>query len=148
MTSVCPLSKGRLASASDDTVCIWDLESDNNPYVLNAHTDIVNSVCYLGDRYLASASHDITLGIWDMNSRKLLSLLEGHTSPVLSVCYLGDGLLASASWDNTLRLWDIRRTLNIKVQNRPRSLVGNQRPQSLIKTISRKSQKNIGSGIH
>ena len=105
--SVCALSDGRLASASDDnTVRVWDASSGACLRVLEGHTRYVYSVCTLSDGRLASASWDKTVRVWDASSGACLRVLEGHTGWVYSVCALSDGWLASASYDNTVRVWD------------------------------------------
>jgi len=79
---------------------------------LTGHTDYVNSLAYLGNNLLASASDDKTIKIWNIENGKCLKTLTGHTDYVYSLAYLGNNLLAANNNDDkTLKdtNWTYRR---------------------------------------
>jgi WD40 repeat protein len=103
----------RLASASGNTVKLWDAQSGEETLTLKGFTnDIVRSVAFSPDgKRLASASSD-TVKLWDTQSGEETRTLKGHTNIqflcVMSVAFSPDGKrLASASGDGTLKVWDI-----------------------------------------
>ena len=98
-----------LASASDDnTIQLWNLQSQTLEGTLRGHTDSVLSVAFSPDGLLlVSASTDNTVRLWNPQLQTSEGTLRGHTDSVLSVAFSPDGLLlASASADNTVRLWN------------------------------------------
>ncbi|MEG4070857.1 AAA-like domain-containing protein, partial [Microcoleus sp. Pol11C2] len=101
----------RLASASsDNTIQLWDLQSQKPIATLNGHSNAVRSVAWSPDgKRLASASSDHTIKLWNLQSQKPIATLIGHSSSVRSVAWSPDGLtLASASSDNTIKLWNLQ----------------------------------------
>ncbi|MBL9102329.1 MAG: pentapeptide repeat-containing protein [Myxococcales bacterium] len=97
-----------LASASDDSVRIWDAASGACLSFLLGHKNVVQSVAWSPDgRRLASASEDKSVRIWDAASGACLFCLQDHENAVWSVAWSPDGrYLASASDDNSVRIWD------------------------------------------
>ena len=98
-----------IASGSvDNTIQLWDPNTQTLQATLRGHTGIVLSVVFSPDgSLLASGSVDDTVRLWDPNTQTLQATLQGHTGDVLNVAFSPDGLLlASGSADGTLRLWD------------------------------------------
>jgi WD40 repeat protein len=100
-------SDGTLASASNDTVRLWDTAGKELP-ALSGHSR-VNSVAFSPDgKTLASASWDTTVKLWETATGKELGTLVGHSYAVSGVAFSPDGkALASTSADKTVKLWDI-----------------------------------------
>ena len=99
-----------LASGSvDNTVQLWNHDTQTLLSTLREHTDSVVSVAFSPDgSLLASGSADDTIRLWNPITDTLLATLRGHTSDVLSVAFSPDGsLLASGGADGTVRLWNI-----------------------------------------
>ncbi|MEG4796631.1 AAA-like domain-containing protein, partial [Microcoleus sp. LAD1_D1] len=100
-----------LASASwDNTIKLWNLQSQKPIATLTGHSDSVRSVAFSPDgKTLATASDDKTIKLWDLQSQKELATLKGHSDSVNSVAFSPDGkTLATASDDKTIKLWDLQ----------------------------------------
>ena len=109
-----------LASASwDQTVRLWDVETEQLLYTLTGHTRGVVSVAFSPDGgTLASASWDSTIQLWNPYTGGHKKTLAGYYSDgVESVVFSPDGkMLASGSADQTVLLWNtttwqVERTL-------------------------------------
>jgi WD40 repeat protein len=98
----------KLASASDDTIKLWDASSGECLQTFTGHSNWVNSVAFSQDsKKLASASDDNTIKLWDASSGEYLQTFIGHSNRVNSVAFSHDSTkLASASYDKTIKLWD------------------------------------------
>jgi len=100
-----------LASASyDNTIKVWNLQSEKPIATLAGHSSSVYSVAFSPDgKTLASASYDKTIKVWDLQSQKPIATLAGHSSSVHSVAFSPDGkTLASASYDKTIKVWNLQ----------------------------------------
>ena len=108
-----------LASGSwDQTVRLWDVETEQLLHILTDHTGEVNSVAFsLDGGTLASGSWDGTIRLWNPNTGKLKRTLTDNMGGVGSVVFSPDGkMLASGSADAKIRLWNtttwqVERTL-------------------------------------
>jgi WD40 repeat protein len=100
-----------LASASEDnTIKLWNLESQKPIATLTGHSSSVLSVAFSRDGLtLAAASADKTIKVWNLQSQKPIATLTGHSREVNSVAFSRDGLtLASASADKTIKVWNLQ----------------------------------------
>ena len=97
-----------LASASGNTVYLWDTATGAAVRTLEGHGNGVNAVVFSPNgSLLASVSWDRTVRLWDPATGAAVRTLEGHGNSVTAVAFSRDGrLLASASVDKTVRLWD------------------------------------------
>ena len=109
-----------LASASwDQTVRLWDTETEQLLHILTGHTRGVVSVAFSPDGdTLASASWDSTIQLWNPHTGEHKKTLSGYYSDgVESITFSPDGkMLASGSADQTVLLWNtttwqVERTL-------------------------------------
>jgi small GTP-binding protein len=73
---------------------------------LQGHDNYVESVSWMADGRLISASHDRTVRIWDVDRASETNVLEAHTSPVTSCSLSCDGAyLATRDLLGSVRLW-------------------------------------------
>ena len=101
-----------LASASkDNTIKLWNLQTQTEIKTLTGHSNWVNSIAFSPDgKTLASASNDKTIKLWNLQTPEIKTLTR-HSAEVNSVAFSPDGkTLASASNDNTIKLWNLLQT--------------------------------------
>lgn len=86
-------------------------EDTNNFKKYTGHQGAVNSIRFLDQFFMISASSDSLILLWDLNGQgKALNNYHDHSSEILGldVCELNPNFFASASGDTTVKLWDIR----------------------------------------
>ena len=101
-----------LASASGQTIMLWDAAMGKELAAFRGHTSGVYSVAYRPDgKTLASGSMDTTIKLWDVATGKELATLKGRPDAdvVCTVAYSPDGkTLASGGWDGAVMLWNVK----------------------------------------
>ena len=107
------LDSQTLASGSaDNTVRLWDVETDTHKATFTGHTDIVVSVAFSPDgSLLASGSDDNTIILWDVDTGEPKTTFIAHTNGINDVAFSPDGkTLASCGYrdDTTVKLWDVK----------------------------------------
>jgi len=95
-------------SSLDDTVTIYDLQTQNISLTLQ-YSSSIHWVSWSPDgSRIATASLDSKVQIWSAANGSLLSTFNGHSASVEIVDWSPDGTrLASGSADGTIRIWDI-----------------------------------------
>ena len=97
-----------ISGGSDHTICVFDLDADQEVHRLVGHDRIVTSVALSPDeKWLASGSTDYSVRLWNMQSGECVAIFE-HESLVSAVRFSVDGqAVVSSSADKTVRAWDI-----------------------------------------
>ncbi len=96
----------RLFSGSDDnTIKIWDLNTNTCTATLQGHNGSVESLALDGQR-LISGSYKGAIEIWDLNTNTCTATLLGHNGNVRSLALDGQRLF-SCSEDTTIKIWDL-----------------------------------------
>ena len=98
-----------LASGSwDQTVRLWDVETEQLLHTLTGHTSEVMTVAFsLDGETLVSGSWDSTIRLWNPQTGQLKRTLTDHNGGIGMIAFSPDGtLLASGSTDQTVRLWN------------------------------------------
>ena len=107
--------------SSDNTVKLWDMETQANIGTLEGHLNYINVVSFSPDGMrLASCSGDNTVRLWDMETHTEIATLGGHERSVLGVAFSPDGTrLASGGRgelndaDGQVKLWEVETQTNI-----------------------------------
>lgn len=86
------------------TIELWDTTLDQQPTILEHHTQWVDSLMWSPDgTMLASGSEDKTIKVWNRESVTVTHTLIGHTDAVRCVAWSPDGhLLASSAYDKII----------------------------------------------
>jgi WD40 repeat protein len=101
-----------ISASSDNTMCLWNLNTDKSIY-LAGHTNDVLQIIELtafNEDYIASCSADCNIKIWSLKETNSVMKLSGHSNCVSMILHLDKfdkELLLSSSLDCTLRLWNI-----------------------------------------
>jgi U4/U6 small nuclear ribonucleoprotein PRP4 len=98
-----------LASCSgDNSVRIFDLRKKENVDILTAHTKLVSSVKFGGQRgdTLMTAGYDCVARVWRTSDFKIVKNLPLHETRIMAADMSKDGLfIATACYDRTFKLW-------------------------------------------
>jgi WD40 repeat protein len=111
-----------LATSSDRTVRVLDLDDAREVKLLLGHADRVHGIVFSPDgRRIATASSDGTARVWDLGSGQPAGvILSGHGSAVVGAAFSPDGKsILTVSSDRTARIWqafDDDRQLMSKVE--------------------------------
>ncbi|KAK8887673.1 ribosome biogenesis protein ytm1 [Tritrichomonas musculus] len=96
-----------IIGCADGNVSVWSTGAKNDGTLLSAmHSDSVQSLQWVDEKTLYSASLDRTIRIWDVDQLTEKSILSS-TCGILSLAVRGNLILTSHS-DRSIRLWDTR----------------------------------------
>lgn len=95
---------GLIASASEDSVAVWDLETQDARKTLETK-DCAISFFQGGKRVLATSFKGDGASVWDVLSGQLVHRLDG----LLTAGVLSDELALSVAGDGGLQLWDLEK---------------------------------------
>ena len=111
VTSVSVATNGRIVSAGEDAVHIWDAATGLCELVLDGHSESVSSVAVVADGHIVSGSYDKTVRIWNATTGDCEHVLEGHTGYVNDLLVTPDGHIASVPGfdtdDRTVAVWNV-----------------------------------------
>ena len=86
-----PAGKYLAGAGLNDTVFLWDVETQETVFELAGHQETINAVCFdPTGSYLVSGGDDMTVRVWDVLSGRLLVARELDSS-VQSVAFSADG---------------------------------------------------------
>ena len=104
-----------LASASSESVKLWDVASGKELRTFAGHSLRITSVAFSPDgKTLASASWDRTIKLWNVVNGEELRSIEGHSDKIWAVAFSPNGkIVASGSLDGKIGLWDVSNGENL-----------------------------------
>jgi len=104
-----PNARRMASTATDGTVCVWNLAGNVLERKLNSHRGVATSVAFSRDsRLIASGGRDGTVHIWDVIKDEPKEVLSLRMAPVTDVAFSPNGPFLAASMDNkTTRLWEL-----------------------------------------
>lgn len=105
-------NKNKIAtSLISGELIIWDLESKNIDYTIQAHKSAIWSLIILSDNKIATGASDQTIKIWDIeeSTEKPKANLRGHKGTIFCLGEIEKNRLLSGSEDRTIRLWDLEK---------------------------------------
>ena len=104
-----PNGQTLVSGSADNTVRLWNHNSQEEAFTLTGHGDSVLSLAVSPDgKILASGSADSTIKLWQLEHGREWGTLTGHGDSVLSLAVSPDGkILASGSADSTIKLWQL-----------------------------------------
>ncbi len=96
-----PSGKYLAGAGINDTVYVWDSETQETVFELAGHQEKINTVTFdPTGSYLVSGGDDMTVRVWDVLSGRLLVVRE-FDSPVQSVAFSPDGTFLFCGNGNT-----------------------------------------------
>ncbi len=99
---------GRLLAfgAEDGTVAIWDMVSEEERFVLEAHSFPVRGVVFSPDsRLLATFSAEWAIRLWDTTTGRTTAVLAEFDRNAQSVTFSPDSSLVAMNTGNQIRVW-------------------------------------------
>jgi WD repeat-containing protein 23 len=118
-----PDSTEILGGSSDRNLYVYDINRKERVVQVPAHSEDINTVCYLDDtgNTIVSGSDDYLIKVWDRRQLGVHStsrdgacvgILPGHMQGITHVSPKGDGIyFISNGKDQAIKLWDIRRKM-------------------------------------
>ena len=99
-----------IASCSDTSVKIWNIEKCICLFTLKGHISKIINISYSPDgKFLASCSYDETVRIWDTKQGICISIIK-TLARIINISYNPDGkFVAFRSTDNTIKIWDYEK---------------------------------------
>jgi WD40 repeat protein len=95
---------GRVVTAGNKLVVVWDRRTGEEIFTLKGHTDVVYAVAFSSDgKWLASAGQDQTVKLWDAATGQEVHTFTDSAYPVYALAFSPDSTrlaAASGSWQN------------------------------------------------
>jgi len=118
--SFSPDNKLIASGSHDNTVKIWDIESEECLHTLKGHRHLTYAVAFSPDgKMVASGSFDKTIKLWDVETGEEIRTLTGHENQIRAIAFSPDGsVIASGGEDGTIKIWETatgKRLQNITV---------------------------------
>ncbi|KAG0353800.1 hypothetical protein BGZ54_002037 [Gamsiella multidivaricata] len=92
----------RLIAGTDGDIIIWDLDTENDPIILEGHNSDIRSLEISADsQWILSASDDRTANIWSEETGEPVHTFSGHSKVALGAAFLNDREAISLGGDET-----------------------------------------------
>lgn len=108
--AISPGGQTLVSGGSDNTLKIWDLQTNRLQQTLEGHTSFVNAVTVSPDgQAIVSGSADKTIRIWNTQTGAIEQTLRGHTSFVNTVIVSHTGqTVVSGGADGEIKIWNFQ----------------------------------------
>ena len=105
-----------MSSSHDDSIKVWDLETNECVKTLVGHSNRVLCLETIGNGQIASGSADNTIKIWDVTQNTCLNTITAHQNGVLCIKSLTENTFASGSL-REIKIWNISTQACIQTLN-------------------------------
>lgn len=107
---ISPDNKKIVSGTEDSMIYIWETNSGNLLYTLEAHSGRVNALAITpNSNLLVSGDADGTLNFWSLKKGVLLDSLTVHTGAITTIAISPNGqLLATGGEDNCILIWSLK----------------------------------------
>ncbi|ETO15560.1 G-protein beta WD-40 repeats containing protein [Reticulomyxa filosa] len=114
------------SGSSDNTVCVWDIESNKQIRQFNEYSGGVYCVKFSQYHYhnkhrnVICSSSGNTVYFWDIKDSRQLQIFDEHAANIIGIefsSFNSGRYLCSGSSDNTIRLWDVETSKSLHVFN-------------------------------
>ncbi|KAF9278120.1 hypothetical protein BGZ68_008766 [Mortierella alpina] len=103
----------RLIACCGTNIFLWDLQSNNEPLILQDHTDNVTSAVFSPDgQWIAAISVSHSVHIWDGWTGSLVRSVPGRRERGQNVIFLNNQEIVSDG-DGGLKVWDLNNAIEM-----------------------------------
>ena len=105
---LCLLKDNKIASVDSDFIInIWDIQTRQNIFTFNEHTNKITSIIPLNNNCLGSASNDNTIKIWDYKKGECIKTIRMKTNPYIIYSIYGkNDLIGCLPYRNSINIYD------------------------------------------
>lgn len=99
-----------IAGLISGQIYIWDLDSRNIDYSIDAHKSAIWTMIKLSNNNIVTGSSDKLIKIFDIinqNNNEPLIKLRGHKGTVFCIAEIEKNKIISGSEDKTIKIWDL-----------------------------------------
>ncbi len=107
VTSLVLLEDGRLATAEERRIKIWNPNSGDQEGEIVGNRTQITALASIKEDVLASGTRAGIVKIWHISEGDAVKTITAHTSGVTSLAALDEHRLASAAEDGWIKVWDI-----------------------------------------
>ena len=110
---------------------------------ISSHLSDINSICFLNDGRLASASSDRTIKLFDLSTYENVLTLSGHCHAVTYITQIDNGDLVSSGYDGELKFWSLKNAKEYKTLHPSKNLINKVIAHSPMQIIICSNDKKI-----
>ena len=106
-TAISPDGRLLAAGFKSSIIRLYDLNSGKEIKTFIGHSNSINSICFVTQSLICSASQDSTLSLWNVDEGFRVAIMKGHSRSVRCCTANKSGkTLVSVSWDMSIRVWN------------------------------------------
>ncbi len=113
--AITPDNKFLISGSSDNTIGIWNLQTNELLTILTEHIEPVNSIVITPDcKYFISGSRDGTIKIWEIEGVKFIRKLSTNSDKIYSLDISPNGKILACASNNNIELFNLENGKKIK----------------------------------